>query len=50
MCRQYSSAQRTALLVETFRSSFTGELTRHGIDGLIKALADRKRQLQTDKS
>lgn len=37
-------------MVETFRSSFAGELTRDGIDGLIKALADRNRQLQTDKS
>ena len=37
-------------MVETFRSSFAGELGRGGIDGLIKALADRNRQLQTDKS
>jgi len=37
-------------MVETFRSSFAAELSRAGIDGLIKALADRNRQLQTDKS
>ena len=37
-------------MMETFRSSFAGELSRDGIDGLIKALADRNRQLQTDKS
>jgi phospholipid transport system substrate-binding protein len=37
-------------MVETFRSSFAAELSRAGIDGLIKALADRNRQLQTDRS
>jgi phospholipid transport system substrate-binding protein len=37
-------------MVETFRSSFAGELSRAGIDGLIKALADRNRQLQADES
>jgi phospholipid transport system substrate-binding protein len=37
-------------LVETFRSSFAAELSRDGIDGLIKALAERNRQSQTDKS
>jgi len=32
-------------MVETFRNSFASEVNQHGIDGLIKALADRNRQL-----
>jgi phospholipid transport system substrate-binding protein len=32
-------------MVETFRSSFASEVNQSGIDGLIKALADRNRQL-----
>jgi len=32
-------------MVETFRNSFASEVSQHGIDGLIKALADRNRQL-----
>ena len=32
-------------MVETFRSSFASEVNQHGIDGLIKALADRNKQL-----
>ncbi len=32
-------------LVENFRNSFASEVNQKGIDGLIKALADRNRQL-----
>jgi phospholipid transport system substrate-binding protein len=32
-------------LVENFRNSFASEINQGGIDGLIKALADRNRQL-----
>lgn len=30
-------------LIENYRSTFTSEVQRHGIDGLIKSLADRNR-------
>jgi phospholipid transport system substrate-binding protein len=32
-------------MVETFRNSFASEVSQHGVDGLIKALADRNKQL-----
>lgn len=32
-------------LVETYKSSFSSEITRGGIDGLIRTLADRNREL-----
>ena len=32
-------------MVETFRNSFASEVNQNGIDGLIKALADRNKQL-----
>jgi len=32
-------------MVETFRNSFASEVNQNGVDGLIKALADRNRQL-----
>jgi len=32
-------------MVETFRNSFASEISQHGVDGLIKALADRNKQL-----
>jgi phospholipid transport system substrate-binding protein len=32
-------------MVETFRNSFASEVNQGGLDGLIKALADRNRQL-----
>ena len=34
-----------AWLVETYKNSFAAEITRSGIDGLIKTLADRNQQL-----
>ena len=32
-------------MVETFRASFASEVNQNGVDGLIKALADRNKQL-----
>lgn len=32
-------------LVETYKSSFSNEITRSGIDGLIRTLSDRNREL-----
>jgi phospholipid transport system substrate-binding protein len=32
-------------MVETFRNSFASEVNQNGVDGLIKALADRNKQL-----
>jgi hypothetical protein len=32
-------------LVENFRSSFAREIDQNGIDGLLKALSDRNKQL-----
>lgn len=34
-------------LVTTYRDTFTSEVRQHGIDGLIKSLAARNRQLET---
>ncbi|WP_020655425.1 MlaC/ttg2D family ABC transporter substrate-binding protein [Massilia niastensis] len=34
-----------AWLVETYKSTFTSEINKNGIDGLIKRLADRNQQL-----
>jgi len=34
-------------MVETFRSSFASEISQNGVDGLIKALAERNKQLAT---
>jgi phospholipid transport system substrate-binding protein len=34
-------------LVTTYRDTFTNEVRNNGIDGLIKALADKNRQLET---
>jgi phospholipid transport system substrate-binding protein len=34
-------------LVENFRNSFASEVNQNGVEGLIKALADRNRQLAT---
>jgi phospholipid transport system substrate-binding protein len=34
-------------MVETFRNSFASEINQNGVDGLIKALADRNKQLAT---
>jgi phospholipid transport system substrate-binding protein len=34
-------------LVTTYRDTFTNEVRNNGVDGLIKALADKNRQLQT---
>jgi len=36
-------------LVENYRSSFASEINQNGIDGLIKALTDRNRQLAGKK-
>jgi phospholipid transport system substrate-binding protein len=32
-------------LVENFRNSFASEINQNGVDGLIKALAERNKQL-----
>jgi phospholipid transport system substrate-binding protein len=37
-------------LVENFRNSFASEVNQNGVDGLIKALADRNRQLATSNN
>jgi phospholipid transport system substrate-binding protein len=34
-----------AWLVETYKSTFTAEIRRGGIDGLIKALTDKNKSL-----
>jgi phospholipid transport system substrate-binding protein len=34
-------------LVETFRKSFASVVSQSGVDGLIRALADRNKQLAT---
>ena len=34
-------------LVTTYRDTFTNEVRNNGVDGLIKALADKNRQLDT---
>jgi phospholipid transport system substrate-binding protein len=34
-------------LVTTYRETFTNEVRNNGVDGLIKALADKNRQLET---
>jgi len=34
-------------LVENYKSQFASEVTQNGVDGLIKALTDRNRQLET---
>ena len=34
-------------LVTTYRDTFTNEVRNNGVDGLIKALADKNRQLET---
>jgi phospholipid transport system substrate-binding protein len=36
-------------LVTTYRDTFTNEVRNNGIDGLIKALADKNRQLETKR-
>jgi phospholipid transport system substrate-binding protein len=37
-------------MVETFRNSFASEVNQNGVDGLIKALADRNKQLAASSS
>lgn len=37
-----------AWLVQTYRNSFSAEIQKGGIDGLIKALAERNKQLSTN--
>jgi phospholipid transport system substrate-binding protein len=37
-------------LVENFRDEFESEISQHGIDGLIKALRDRNKQLAATKN
>jgi phospholipid transport system substrate-binding protein len=37
-------------MVETFRNSFASEVNKGGVDGLIKALADRNKQLAASSS
>jgi phospholipid transport system substrate-binding protein len=37
-----------AWLVQTYRNSFAAEIQKGGIDGLIKALNDRNKQLSAD--
>lgn len=37
-----------AWLVQTYRNSFAAEIQKGGIDGLIKALAERNKQLSTN--
>ncbi len=37
-------------LVENYRNTFAGEVSRGGIDGLIKSLADRNRALESKAS
>jgi phospholipid transport system substrate-binding protein len=34
-------------LVTTYRDTFTNEVRNNGVDGLIKALSDKNRQLET---
>ncbi|MND04720.1 Toluene tolerance, Ttg2 [compost metagenome] len=35
-------------LVQTYRGTFNTEVQKGGIDGLVKALADKNRQLNSD--
>jgi phospholipid transport system substrate-binding protein len=35
-------------LVQTYRNTFSGEVQKAGIDGLIKALADKNKQVSSD--
>lgn len=37
-------------LVENYRSSFASEISRGGVDGLIKSLVERNKSLETKKS
>jgi phospholipid transport system substrate-binding protein len=37
-----------AWLVQTYRNSFSAEIQKGGIDGLIKALAERNKQLSVN--
>lgn len=37
-------------MVETFRDSFVGEISRSGVEGLIRALADKNKQLTANRS
>jgi phospholipid transport system substrate-binding protein len=39
-----------AWLVETYKSSFTSEISKNGIDGLIKVLADKNKTLSGSAS
>lgn len=45
----YDVAVGGVSLVTTYRDTFTNEVRTSGIDGLIKALADRNRQLETKR-
>jgi phospholipid transport system substrate-binding protein len=36
-------------LVTTYRDTFTNEVRNNGVDGLIKALTDKNRQLETKR-
>jgi len=36
-------------LVTTYRDTFTAEVRNGGVDGLIKALSDKNRQLETKR-
>jgi phospholipid transport system substrate-binding protein len=37
-------------LVENYRNTFAGEVSRGGIDGLIKSLAERNKALESKSS
>ena len=41
----YDMSVLNAWLVETYRGNFTGEISRSGMDGLIRSLAEKNRQL-----
>jgi phospholipid transport system substrate-binding protein len=43
----YDVAVGGVSLVTTYRDTFTNEVRNSGVDGLIKALADKNRQLET---
>jgi phospholipid transport system substrate-binding protein len=43
----YDVAVGGVSLVTTYRDTFTNEVRTNGVDGLIKALADKNRQLET---
>ena len=43
----YDVAVGGVSLVTTYRETFTNEVRNNGVDGLIKALADKNRQLET---